>query len=689
MTPKTGSTSTPLKRTREAVAAVTELQDTPSKRTRQKHKVPAASEERELPQPLQDEEKSSVPEVQEGSSVGRRGRGHRQPNIAQIPSSSVKKTDDTTTLVSTPASLVDSGRKRGRPRKAAPQIPSSSSERKKDDLVKPVPAPTSLAKPAVDAATKSVSTPTNNSGRRRGRPRNSSFRLDENGHDDFVKPKATPTRHEQWEDDLTGTVPGSSVRGSGRPLKSIPDSSVPREGGEDIADSFQNSATELRCLLEKNASDSLTTLKSEILKGITRRRRLPLIKLEQEYQELHQLVKQTVLAGEGNSVIIIGSRGTGKTTMVETVIADMAFDHRDVFHVIRLNGFFHTDDKLALRDIWRQLGREMEVEDDNMGIKGNYADTLTSLLALLSHPAQYSALPPDQTANSVIFILDEFDLFASHPRQTLLYNLFDVAQSRSAPVLVIGVTTKVEIVNSLEKRVKSRFGQRYIHLTLPRTLASFTSICQSALIPPAPTSNRFTPAGQDFRELLTAWTIYIEALFEHDTNLQKLIETIYAKSKSVPDFMTAALLPIHLVTPSTLLSFTNVPRLLPPDSRLYLLPSLSDTSLALLIAAARFHIAYDSEKINFNMAYHEYVELASKAKAASSAAGQSAVAGGTRVWGRWVARGMWEQLVNLELIVPAGGEGLQQMFRVDVALDEIAPSVPGLGSVMAKWCKEI
>lgn len=684
MTPKTRSTRTPLKRTREAVTANTELQDTPSRRTRQKHKASAESGERDLPQTLQGEEISSLPGLQGGSSVGGRG-GRLQPKIAQIPSSSIEKRPDATTPVSTPASLLGSGRKRGRPRKAAPQILSSPSERKKGDRAKTVFAP------AV-TATNSVSTPKSASVRRRGRPRKSSSKPDEIEHDDFVKLIATPTRHEQREDDVTITVPGSStppVRGSGRSRKSIPDSSVQREEGEDIEDSLQNAATELRCLLEKNSSDSLTTLKSEILKGITRKRRLPLVKLDQEYQELHQLVKQTVLAGEGNSVMIIGSRGTAKTTMVETVIADMASDHRDVFHVIRLNGFIHTDDKLALREIWRQLGREMEVEDDNMGIKGSYADTLTSLLALLSHPAQDSALPPNQTANSIIFILDEFDLFASHPRQTLLYNLFDVAQSRSAPILVIGVTTKVEVVNSLEKRVKSRFGQRYIHLSLPRTLASFTSICQSALIPSAPTSIRFTPAGQDFRQLLTAWTKYIEALFEHDSGLQKLVEAIYAQSKSVSDFLTIVLFPIHLLTPSNLLSFANSPRLLPPDSRLHLLSSLSDASLALLIAAARFHIAYDSEKINFNMAYHEYVELTGKVKAASNAAGQSAVAGGARVLGRWVAKGLWEQLVDLELIVPAGGEGLQKMFRVDVGLEEIAPSVPGLGSVMTKWCKEI
>jgi origin recognition complex subunit 4 len=42
----------------------------------------------------------------------------------------------------------------------------------------------------------------------------------------------------------------------------------------------------------------------------------------------------------------------------------MSREHNDEFHVVRLTGFIHTDDKLALKEIWRQLGKEMEVEDD-------------------------------------------------------------------------------------------------------------------------------------------------------------------------------------------------------------------------------------------------------------------------------------------------------------------------------------
>lgn len=45
----------------------------------------------------------------------------------------------------------------------------------------------------------------------------------------------------------------------------------------------------------------------------------------------------------------------------------MSSEHRQDFHVVRLNGFIHTDDKLALKEIWRQLGREMDAEEDFAG----------------------------------------------------------------------------------------------------------------------------------------------------------------------------------------------------------------------------------------------------------------------------------------------------------------------------------
>lgn len=472
-----------------------------------------------------------------------------------------------------------------------------------------------------------------------------------------------------------------------------------------IHESLKVASSSLQALMLQDTSNRLTELKTHILEGLTGKRRLPLVNLEQEYHKVHQLLEQTILAGEGNSMLLIGSRGTGKTALVETAISELAASHQDEFYVIRLNGFIQTDDKLALREIWRQLGRDMEVEDDTTGQRGNYADTLTSLLALLSHSAE--AIDPDlrdQVAKSVIFILDEFDLFASHPRQTLLYNLFDVAQSRNAPIAVLGLTTKINVVESLEKRVKSRFGQRYVYLSSPRTFSSFQTICKSALVPPTTFgvtfASRLAHSNTNFKTLLSAWSTYVDTLFEEDTIFQTFLLRIYTLSKSVPAFLASALLPISLLSPTALptgLSFASHP-LAAPDSKLQLLQGLSNLELSLLIAAARLDIVLDSDLCTFGMAYDEYVALASKARISSSAAGQLATGAGARIWSIEIARAAWERLVALELVVPAiggsagvggaKGEG-SRMWRVDVSLEEIGPSVDGMGTVMAKWCKEI
>lgn len=101
-----------------------------------------------------------------------------------------------------------------------------------------------------------------------------------------------------------------------------------------------------------------------LLDRCTGRRRIPLRGQDEAYEKAFQLVEQTILAGEGNSMMVIGARGSGKTTLVESIVSELAKEHKEEFHVVRLNGFIHTDDKIALKEIWRQLGKEMEVEDD-------------------------------------------------------------------------------------------------------------------------------------------------------------------------------------------------------------------------------------------------------------------------------------------------------------------------------------
>lgn len=275
-------------------------------------------------------------------------------------------------------------------------------------------------------------------------------------------------------------------------------------------------AERFKNLCESEFRHEIVDLSKLILEKVTGKRFSPLKGLDAEYQKVYQLVEQTVTAGEGNSMLVMGSRGSGKTSMVESIIASLLKQHGDDFHVVRLNGFFHTDDRLSLREIWRQLGREMETEDDASKIN-SYADTMATLLALLSHPEELSQGTDRSngltTAKSVVIILDEFDLFATHPRQTLLYNLFDIAQARKAPLAVLGLTTKVDVTETLEKRVKSRFSHRYVYLPLARSFEAFSDACLSPLMVEMHEAESHDFAHKNpkkAQQLLMAWQEYLK-----------------------------------------------------------------------------------------------------------------------------------------------------------------------------------
>lgn len=96
--------------------------------------------------------------------------------------------------------------------------------------------------------------------------------------------------------------------------------------------------------------------------------------------------------------------------------------------LVKLHGLIHTDDCLALRSITSQMKLDNAVDGK---VFGSFAENLAYLLACLRAGEKH-------LSKSVIFILDEFDLFCAHHNQTLLYNLFDISQSAQTPICVLG-----------------------------------------------------------------------------------------------------------------------------------------------------------------------------------------------------------------------------------------------------------
>ncbi|KAI1884908.1 hypothetical protein AGOR_G00214740 [Albula goreensis] len=219
--------------------------------------------------------------------------------------------------------------------------------------------------------------------------------------------------------------------------------------------------------------------------------------VESQHKHLLELLKRTAIHGESNSVLIVGPRGAGKTMLLNCVLKELMEENEVKKNVllVHLNGLLQTDDRIALKEITRQLHLENVVGDK---VFGSFAENLAFLLEALKKGNRSSSRP-------VLFTLDEFDLFAHHKNQTLLYNLLDISQSAQAPVAVVGLTCRLDVLELLEKRVKSRFSHRQIHLLSPLGFQHYLSTARLQLSLP-----------QDFPDCRFAeeWNASIKALCE-------------------------------------------------------------------------------------------------------------------------------------------------------------------------------
>ncbi len=103
------------------------------------------------------------------------------------------------------------------------------------------------------------------------------------------------------------------------------------------------------------------------------------------------------------------------------------------FIQINLNGYVHSDDRLAVSEIYHALMCRGESEDSSMTVSNHLFDVLE-----IFRQGTRENVP-------LLIVLEEFDLFAGHGRQNLLYNLFDACQSKQHPMVVIGLSCRMVI----------------------------------------------------------------------------------------------------------------------------------------------------------------------------------------------------------------------------------------------------
>lgn len=395
-----------------------------------------------------------------------------------------------------------------------------------------------------------------------------------------------------------------------------------------------------------------------------------------KYKEVYKMFEHTVRDNEGHSLLIIGPRSSGKTAIIQHALDDLSSKYPGQFITVRLNAYLHNDDIVALREVARQLdynAKKLRTNDDVSS--GNFeqrsiSDTFTNILSILDKSSNTFNQNNNNTANnneqeavSIIFIIEEFENFTSGSKQTLLYNLFDLSQSSSTPICVLGVSTKITARELLEKRVKSRFSQRIISINKSSTIDEFWSNSKLGLI----LSNEFIESLED-KTYGILWNQYVDSMYSCKSSyLRKLIYQNYFTIKNFKDFNNNCIYPASKI--STLLPFLH-----DGDFKKYstnqsinnvqsIVKSLSVLELLLIIAASRWIEKFDLQVVNFNLAYKEYEEMIKNFNINSATVNSSSLIDNNilsnitinqKIWSPKILKNCWESLYKLGILLDYG-----------------------------------
>ncbi|SCU85651.1 LAFA_0D16930g1_1 [Lachancea sp. 'fantastica'] len=432
-------------------------------------------------------------------------------------------------------------------------------------------------------------------------------------------------------------------------------------------------------------------------------------------KEVERILKQSIIQKESHSAIIVGPRSHFKTAVIEHHLSFLTQKYEQQFVTIRLNGLIHSE-QAAINSIAYQLESRLQGLHGNKDISfsissGSLTEVFEKVLRLIDTTAiQHSKSSSASRAEkiSIIFIFDEIDTFAGPLRQTLLYNLFDMVEHARVPVCILGSTTKMNVVEHLEKRVNSRFSQRMIYVPTIKTFEEFLDVVQ-----------------EDFRiditnESALKWNEALKQLINKDTsNLRRVLKNNYetfrstillknslqllvAKEKSIEALISGL---------ETCYWINCYNRNQLENSLSSKVKTLSDLELAVLVAAARVSLKTD-DNVNFNLAYAEYSSMVKetnkKMPIIPQATGTSMMLESTlRVWKKQDVKNIWENIIDLDFLAERGSVGLRvsasaafqasnyhatatiipfdlRTYQMQITLQELRRTVPKL-SIYYSW----
>ncbi|XP_027364773.1 origin of replication complex subunit 4 [Abrus precatorius] len=311
---------------------------------------------------------------------------------------------------------------------------------------------------------------------------------------------------------------------------------------------------------------------------------------DSNYSKLKFMISSSVTEACNNSILLLGPRGSGKSAVLELVIQDLMQQYPDSISAIRLNGLLHSDDISAFKEIARQLCMEHQLLFSKAA---SFDDNSQFMVAMLKECGL--------AHKTVIFVLDEFDLFAQG-KQRLLYSLLDAMQSITSQAVVLGISCRLDADQLLEKRVRSRFSHRKLLFLPPSTEDSQRLLVRILTLPidssfPHDYAVEFNKKVQNIiadRRFKETFNKYLN----FDSSVKHLLRFLFCAVSQI-DLQTGFLTQENIET-----AFSSIQR----QPKLECLRNCSILELYILVCMKRLEVKEQS-LCNFNSVMKEYKSI--------------------------------------------------------------------------------
>ncbi|EME27486.1 origin recognition complex subunit 4 isoform 1 [Galdieria sulphuraria] len=220
-------------------------------------------------------------------------------------------------------------------------------------------------------------------------------------------------------------------------------------------------------------------------------------------------------APQGESIILIGSAGSGKKILVEETLQRVQVDESiQNLKVIRLYGAVHALREGPMKETHVQLKNSLpnkEVEEstpeDDL-LEPTSEDTLTTYL----------------------FLLYDFEYFIREKNQSFIYRIFESFQRNRIRGVVLATSQQHDIVDSLEKRIKSRFSHRIYYMPALNDIEKVLKILESLLCIDCDAPSSIETIKQAFNQQISK--------FVQDTEWNHILENFLGFTPNVSSFLS-------------------------------------------------------------------------------------------------------------------------------------------------------